>query len=166
MALREVLVTKACAAAGNYTAEDVISESATVGTAWTFADIADKGGYGYIAKARVACETTALTPRLTLFLFKENPSSAALNDNVANTAVLNADADIYIGKIDFPALEDLGTGISEAIASPSTTGNLPLALKCKEGSNTLYGILVTRDAITGEVAGDDYHIELTAEIPD
>jgi len=59
-------------------------------------------------------------------------------------------------------MEDLG-GDSEAIASPSTVGNLPLAIKCAAGSKALYGVLVTRDAITGESAGDDYTIVLTAE---
>ena len=159
---KTVSVTKALAAAGNYTAEDVLSESATIGTAWTFSAIArQNGASGRITKAQAICETTALTPRLTLFVFTATPTSA-LNDNVANTALLHADLANYVGKIDFLGLEDLG-GDSEAVATASTTGNLPLDFTCAATADDLYGILVTRDAITGEVAGDDMVIRLTAE---
>jgi hypothetical protein len=160
--VKTVSVTKALAAAGDYAAEDVLSESAIAGTAWTFTAVARaNGASGYITKAHVICETTGLTPRLTLFLFKATPTSN-LNDNVANTALLHADLANYIGKIDFPAMEDLG-GDSEAVATPSTYGNLPLAFTCASGADDLYGILVTRDAITGESAGDDMTVRLTVE---
>lgn len=156
--IKTVSVTKALAAAANYAAEDVLSESASAGTVWTFNML---GGSGYITKAQAICETTALTPRLTLFLFKTLPTSE-LNDNVANTALLHADLAKYIGKIDFPALEDIG-GDSEAVATPNTNGNLPLAFDCASVTDTLYGILVTRDAITGETATDDMTIILTVD---
>lgn len=157
-----VSVTKAIAAAGNYTAEDVLSESATAGTVWTFDAVVRANGLsGYISKAQVLCETTAQTPRLTLYLFKVTPTSN-LNDNVANTAVLHADEANYLGKIDFPAMEDLG-GDSDTVATPSTVGNLPLAFVCEYNDDAIYGILVTRDAITGEAAGADYIIKLTVD---
>ena len=159
--VKEISVTKAVAGAGNYAAEDVLSESATngAGTAWNFANCGlGKGNSGVITKAIVSCETTALTHRLTLYIFKAAPTSE-LDDNAANTAVLNADIANYVGRIDFPALEDLG-GNSEAVASPSTGGNLPLEFVCASGDGDLYGILVTRDAITGETANDDYTIKL------
>ncbi|KKM20043.1 hypothetical protein LCGC14_1649510 [marine sediment metagenome] len=159
--MRVVSVTKAIAAAGNYDAEDVLSESASAGTAWQFSDIARKGSRGYITNARVACETTGLKHRLTLYLFKATPASE-LDDNKANTALLHADLANYQGKIDFPGLEDLG-GDSEAVATPSTVGNLPLAFECAPDDGDLFGILVTRDAITGETATDDYTVTLTAE---
>lgn len=156
--IKDIAVNKALAAAGNYDAEDVLSESATVGTTWIFLRC---GGSGYITKALAICEITALTPRLTLFLFNKLPTSA-LNDAVANTALLHADLDNYIGKIDFSALEDLG-GDSASEASPSTSGNLPLAFRTTDSTDTLWGILVTRDAITGEAAGMDLTIKLSLE---
>ena len=157
---KTVSVTKALAAAGNYADNDVLSESATTGTAWTFSAIVPaNGGTGAIVKAVVLCETTALTPQLTLFLFSATPT-CALNDNVANPAVLHADEANYIGKIDFAALEDLGTGDSDAIRV-SGVGNLPLDFECATGDNALYGVVVTRDAITGEAAGEDLIIKLT-----
>ena len=96
-----------------------------------------------------------------MFLFNAAPSTN-LNDNVANAAPAYADEAQYVGKIDFPALEDLG-GMSEAIATPSTTGNLPLAFECSSTADDLIGILVTRDAITGEVATNTLTIRLEAD---
>ncbi len=159
-----VSVTKALASASAYDAEDVLSESASngVGTAWTFSAIAKvNNGTGYIVKAQAICETTAVTPRLTLFLFNATPTSE-LDDHAANTALLHADLANYVGKIDFPAMEDLGTGDSESIASPSTYGNLPMAFQCATAADDLYGILVTRDAFTN-TAGNDMTIRLTVE---
>jgi hypothetical protein len=155
---KTIEVTKAVAAVGNYAAEDVLSESATTGTAWIFYGC---GGSGYIVNAQVLCETTAQTPRLTLYLFSALPTTN-LYDNVANTAPSHTDIANYLGKIDFPAMEDLG-GDSEAVATPSTYGNLPLAFKTTGQAEALYGILVTRDAITGESAGDDYIVRLMVE---
>lgn len=160
--LVSVSVTKAIAAAGDYAAEDVLSESTSVGTAWTFADVAlVKGEALSIVKAQAICEVTGLTPRLTLYLFTVTPT-CAMNDNVANTALLHADIANYIGKIDFPSLEDLG-GDSEAIATPSTYGNLPLEFNCASTDTDIYGVIITRDAIAGEVAGMDVTITLTVE---
>jgi len=161
--LKTVGVTKALESAAAYAAEDVLSESDTPddGTAWIFAAVAKvNGGTGYIVKAQAICETTAVTPRLTLYLFGATPTSE-LDDNAANTALLHADLANYVGKIDFPAMEDLG-GDSETVASPSTYGNLPLAFECASDANDLYGILVTRDAFTN-TATNDMTVRLTVE---
>ena len=158
MISKTVSVTKAVAAAGNYSAEDVISESATVGTTWIFRGLP---GSGYIVKAQVICETTGQVQRCTLYLFDALPTSQ-LSDNLGNTAPIHADMAHYLGRIDFPAMEDLG-GDSEAVATPSTVGNLTLAYEVSGQDRALYGILVTRDAFTNETATDDYTVVLTAE---
>ena len=153
------------ASGGDYAAGDVLSDDDTAsgGTAMSFTGIGkNEGAAGYITKASILCSTTALTPRLTLFLFKAAPT-CELDDNAANTAVLAADQANYVGHIDFPAMEDLGTGMSQTIATPSTYGNLPLAFNCDAASDTLYGVLVTRDAITGEAANMTVRINLTAK---
>lgn len=145
-----VIDSKLLAATTNYAAEDAMSESATAGTAYHFRDMARrKDGSGVIEKAQVFCSTTALTPRVTLYLFSKLPTTN-LYDNVANAAPSASDHPSFEGQIDFPALEDLGGG-SASIVTPSTVGNLPLPYKCEDGN--LYGIAVTRDAITGEAAG-------------
>ncbi len=159
--LKTISVTKALVG-GACSAEDILSESVSAGTYWTFAAIARvNGGKGYITKAHAICETTAITPRLTLFLFNATPTCAK-NDNVANTALLHADLAKYVGKIDFPAMEDLGTGDSEAVATPSTYGNLPLEFECASDADDLIGVLVARDAVTPG-AGDDMTVRLTVE---
>ena len=158
-----VSVTKALESAVAYSIEDVLSETDTdgAGTSWLFAAIAKvNGGTGYIVKAQAICETTAVTPRLTLYLFNTTPTSE-LDDNAANTALHHADLANYVGKIDFPAMEDLG-GDSEVVATPSTYGNLPLAFQCATAADDLIGILVTRDAFTN-TATNDMTVVLTVE---
>ncbi len=159
----EVSVTKALAAAGAYAAEDVLSESATIGTAWEFADIVPaRNVSARIVKAVVISETTAIVPALTLYLFTVTPTSA-VNDNIQNTALIHADLANFIGKIDFPILEDLG-GDSEALVTPSLVlGNLPLAFRVTGVTTSIFGILVTRDAFT-QVATRDMTVKLTAEV--
>jgi len=147
------------AAAGDYLAEDVISDSATdgAGTPWLFTNV-DKSGC--IFKATAFIQTTALGPRLTLFLFSKKPTSE-LDDNAVNVAPSIADIHFYIGKIDFPAMEDIG-GVSESLATPNTSGNLPMVYG--DCDNVLYGIAVTRDAITGETANDKMGFILEVEV--
>ena len=161
-ALKTISVSQALAAAGEYAAEDVMCNDATTGIPWTFAAVSrTNGAYGYVTKAQALLETTALTPRLTMYLFNATPTSE-MDDNKANAAPAYADLAQYVGKIDFPAMEDLG-GMSEAVATPSTTGNLPLAFKCASDADDLIGILVTRDATSGATATDVMTIRLTIE---
>ena len=160
--LKLVSLTKQLAAASAYDANDVISENASTGTSWRFEIVArENGGSGYIVKAQAISESESVTPRLTLYLFNVAPT-AALNDHAANTNPDLADIPNYVGRIDFPAMEALGTTDSNTIATPSTSGNLPLAFECAYNSDDLYGVLVTRDAYT-QTATDDMVIKLTIE---
>lgn len=155
---------KVCEAEGAYSVADVISETDTggAGTPWLFPGVVKfNGANGYIVSARVMSETTALTARLTLYLFTVAPTSE-LDDNATNTAVLWANRANYITKIDFPALEELGTGSSEAVSTPSTVGNLAKAFTCDSNDNALYGILVTRDAFD-QVDDKSIRIDLDIE---
>lgn len=155
----EVSVTKALAAAAAYAVEDVLSESATAGTSWSFANVVPvNGGSGTIVRAIVSCETTSVVPGITLYLFTAVPTSA-LNDNVANTAVLHADHADYVGIITFPQMADLGGDSSAIVTTSLTTGNLPLPFICATGARGLFGIAVTRSVFTA-TAGDDLIIKL------
>lgn len=132
---------------GPYDAEDVVSESTTVGTCWEFANVVKKkGGAGIIHDAVVLAETTAIASWLSLFLHKATPT-CALNDDATNTAFLLADRDIAVTQIDFPACSDVGTGMSCSIATPSTVGNLPKAFVCNSNSTSLYGVVAIRNAL-------------------
>ncbi len=162
--LKTVSVTKSLAAAGDYAAEDIMSDSTTAANHqyWYFPNVIKKGGdFAQVVKAQAMWVTTALTPRLTLYLFKE-PPTLELRDNVANTSPGATDLASYQGRIDFPALEDLG-GMSESVANPNTYGNLSLLFQTAIGNTGLYGVLVTRDAIAGEAAGANMTIILTIE---
>lgn len=160
---RFVSAIKALAAAENYAAEDVLSESASAGTAWEFKNVTEKpGGAGAIVSARVLIETTALTPRVALFLFKDTPSTNK-NDNAANTAPAYADRLLYIGRVDFAPCSDLG-GQSEAEATTSPPGDLPVYFECMGDSTSIYGIPVLKDAVTEEAAG--MHMEFKLEVVD
>ena len=147
---------------GAAAALDVLSESTSAGTAWTFSKMARiDGGSGYITKVHAICETTALTARLVVFIFTATPTSE-LDDNKANTALLHADLANYVGPVPLPAMEDIGTGDSEAVATPSTTGNLPMSFTCASDANDLYVVVATRDAIT-PTALDELVIRITAD---
>ena len=149
---------KALVAAGDYAAEDVMSESASVGLPWMFKNIfEDSGGSCFIVKATFTCETTGISFRPTLYLYNARPTSV-LNDNVANTAVSVGDKGIYIGKIDFPSTEDLG-GMSDSLATPGSCQSLPFEISLQNTSD-LFGILVTRDIIANEAAGMIVEIKL------
>jgi hypothetical protein len=160
--VRTVIVPKSLAAAGDYAAEDVLSESATAGTAYIFSDLArDAFGSGMIEKASIFCSVTALTPRITVYLFRELPTSN-LNDNVANAAPSEADHMEWEGQLDFMALEDLGGG-SATVITPNTAGGCPHPYRTGR-DNRLYGIAVLRDAVTGEAAGMRLAISLQVRI--
>ena len=146
---KEVVSSKYLAAAGNYDAADVLSDSATAANATTFQF--DVGESGVIEKAMVLTSETAETFRVHLKLYSRKPT-CILTDNVKNTGVLLADVPYYIGPIDFMALEEIGdVGHSEATVTPSTVGNLPLSYVCPGG--IAYGVAVTRDATTTESVG-------------
>lgn len=157
--MKTVLTTKTLECEGGYGDEDVMSESDTnaAGTDWDF----DFGGVGKIVKAVAHHPTTAMTFGMTLFLFTKPPTSE-LDDNAANTAPAVADVPFFVGTIVFPAMQDLGSGGSYSIVTPSlATGNLPLAFDAP----VLYGIAVITDAAD---PGDDtlLSILLTAEMED
>ncbi len=159
--VKTISVTKSLVG-GAAAAGDVLSESTSAGTAWAFSRIVRiNGGSGYITKVHAICETTALTARLVVFVFTAAPTSE-LDDNKANTALLHADLANYVGKVDLPAMEDIGTGDSEAVATPSTVGNLPLAFTCASDADDLFAVVATRDAIT-PTATDDLVIRLSVD---
>lgn len=158
--LVEVRTVKAIdASIGAYTANDVVNDDdcSTTATCWTFTAMARKnGGTGTIESASIFSESESVTPRLILYLFNATPTGE-LTDNSASTNPIKTDRTKYIGKIDFPALESVGTTASTATVTPSTVGGLPLGFECATGDDDLYGVLVARDAFT-QTATDDIEI--------
>ena len=143
-----------------YTNEDVISESTSAGTAWTFTDaVPENGAGGKIVKAVVLCDETGQVPVLSMYLSNVTPTGA-LDDNGANTnPVYATEGDNYQGRLDWAALEDLG-GPSEAILTAADL-KVPLPFVCAAGAKALYGVLVVRSAAHTPTSGEKYRVTLT-----
>ena len=137
------------------TTDEVISASTSAGVDWDF----DFGGTGYIVKAWLA-NSADITPRLRLYLFS-NPPTGELDDAAANTNPVTADLPYFLGWIDFPAMQQQGTGDASTLATPSTVGNLPLEFD----SSIIYGVLVQQDA-TATFTATALTIALTADMVD
>ncbi len=158
-----VSVTTDLVANTTYAANTVMSDSASAGAVWNFANVTEiVGGTGYIVKAQAIAQANT-TPRLRVFLFNSGTLTCNVNSNVASNAPAHADLAKYIGGIDVPALENY-TGDSYSIATPSTAGNLPLAFQCASDNNCLYGIVMTKDATANITTLKQLTIKLTAEL--
>ena len=138
---------KGILATGAHVAEDVVSESASAGTCWTFKNcVRKKGGAGKIVGGLVVAETTNIGGWFSLLLHTKTPT-AVLNDGITNTAPILADREAYIGRINFNACTDLGTGSQDANSSVSTFGGLPIHFVCEDDDVNLYAIAVIRNAV-------------------
>jgi hypothetical protein len=161
----EIAVTKAILAAGNYAANDVISEHGSTGTVWTFAKATlGLGGYGRVVKATMIAETTLLTFIGALFLYNAAPT-CVLNDNVANDGVKFADDAQFLGRIEFPALAPEVAGVAPVAEAKEqvAASNLPLPFMTGAALKDIYGVLVATDSETNETAGEDLTIKLVIE---
>ncbi len=147
-----------------YAALDAIADSTTAPTLLTFTNLARANGLGgYIAKARIMTDDTAIAapPRVRLHLFHTAPTP--INDNAAFT-LLWANRANRIGHIDFAALTTEGAGSTAKNAKliPDAV-SLPLAFKCAAASRTIYGMLETLDAFT-PASAKSWFVELSADV--
>lgn len=144
------------AAAGDYAANDVLSQSASngVGVAWVFSSIARaSGGTGIVIGGTLTCSVAAMTPALRLWLFKANPSNSELDDNAA-FSFSATDRALLVGWLDFSPLIS-GGGVSVGVWKGSQEF-------ITSGGDDLYGILQTLDAFTNESASMTVDIHLRA----
>jgi len=145
--LVKVFSEKKPLASGAYTAEDVVSESTTLGQPWNFQNCARiAGGGGRIHDALILAETTNIASWFSLFLHTAHPT-CNLQDAAPNTAFALADRGIAVVRIEFPACDDIGSGMSETVSTPSTVGNLPKTFVCETGSRDLWGVLAIKNAV-------------------
>ncbi len=164
--LKKVPASKTLVAAGDYAANDVLSDKAAYpGTAaalvFTFSGCAISDGRGgRIRTVQITLSKsggiTAITPILALLLYSSLPTSE-LYDNYPNTGCIAGDKGNYVGSIIFGALSNVG-------GSPETTyAAEPISFVCATNDKALYGILVTTEAITDETAGTVVTIDLYIE---
>ena len=150
-------VSRTVAAAGDYAANDVVSNSATesAATAWTFEGMApDVGKAGCIFSASIACsEDDVSGSRFRLFLLNEQPAPGTVLADNAALALDAADRDKIVAYIDFPAMIDVGSfSMSQSVG---TNYGYYTADK-------LYGVLQILDAEADEAAGMTITIKLHA----
>ena len=150
---------KTLAAAGDYAANDVLSESATdtAGRWWTFYDCARAPGRSFwITGVRVTCDEDSILARVRLHFFRLPPGASELDDNAA--FALAAPDDLhYLQHVDLPAFADRG-GFSAAGDDSVRKMITPFLT-----SRHIYMIAELLDAETGETAGMIMRFELEIE---
>ena len=150
MGNRISVLSRAVAAAGDYAAADIVSNSATAdaGTAWTFPNT---GRQGVIYDAVCSCSEDSVVWRLRLHLFTKTPTTSEMDDNAAK-AFTEVDRANLLGYIDFQAAGDQG--------AYSVAGGSALNKGYFAPSGQLFGVLETLDAETGETAGMSIEFKL------
>ncbi len=135
------------AAAGDYAANDVLSNlaGAGLGAAWQFANAARaSGGRGWIAHVSVYTAIAAFIPRIRVWFFSDNPTASELDDNSAFTIHAD-DLGKLIDYVDLPSMANIGGG--------SFSSNADVRLRFELAATTLYAIVQALDAETDETAG-------------
>ncbi len=149
-----------------YAALDAISDSTSAPTVvFTFTNLIRlPGGSGYITKARLRSNNKLNTGlQFKLHLFSSAPT--AINDN-SPYLLLDANAAISLGTINFPATWTEDTTNSTGVASVGVIGdgssNIPLPIVAGSASRIIYGLLETLTAFT-PISGQTFFIELTLD---
>lgn len=129
-----------------YASGDVINESASAGTVFTFTNAALANGGGGIIRNVLITSSSFPTTKLAaaeLFLFHVAP--VADNDNAAAT-LTEAELANCIGVVVTPATPYAGDAQADAAGSCvyQTACNLPFV--CTASSRNIYGVLIARNA--------------------
>lgn len=136
------------AAAGDYAANDVLSNDATAGQGdpWIFSNAGRvASGSGIILGADIKTSVEGLVPRIRVHLFNAAPTTSEMDDNAANLIDLD-DRAKYLGYFDMPAMADVGEFSFAQLDGINKAYNT-------DASGHLYAILQTLDAFTNESAG-------------
>lgn len=177
--MTQVNATKTIVAAGNYTAGDVLSESATdtFGTAWVFGGIENRAGAGaHIDNAWIIFSGSgadAVTAVYKLWLFSNNPSTSELDDNAAKSFSA-ADMANFLGIITFQAAVDQGAvavAMIDLTKTPNPLHVVPINRNnalgviggVNGGASRIWGVLEDTSGETNEAAGMTATITLNVE---
>ena len=148
-----------CAAAGDYAALDVMSNSVTDGFGLpTFVPnlARSEGGVATIVGVRVTCNEDAVLNQLRLYFFNQAPTPAEveMDDNIAFDIKTEAGLDKFAGSILLGAMVDRGTA-----GSTSDNSNLVEPLACAPGQTGLWLVLTSETAEANETANMQYRID-------
>lgn len=142
-----------------YSVNDVVSGSASGGTAMTFLNAArDNGGGGYIIDAMVvdsAYAATAMT--FDLFLFNANPTTE-INDNLSfqptDAELANTEAVITLNNF-YAGSATIGTAGNRIFQSDAANRHFV----CVSSGSDLYGVLVARTAYN-PISAEEFTVRL------
>lgn len=151
--------SKALAAAGDYAANDMLSESATVGTAWYVGGLSRAPGRPFwLVGVRARCSEDSMLFRLRLHGFRRRPNaSTEQRDNEAFT-INDADrASNYLGVLcDLPAFADRGD------FSSSKNADVRELITPDPNADGIWFTVQTLDADANETAGMTLSFEFQA----
>ncbi len=141
------VVTVTLAAAGDYAANDVLSNDADAGEGdpIEFANFVPVAGMVGTIFAGTFAASVEILPRIRLHFFNSTPNASTEMDDNAAFAIVDADQANYLGFMDFETAADVGGisfGRSQGVLIP---------FYC--AGTTLYAIAQTLDAFTNESAG-------------
>ena len=155
-----VTAVKNLAAAGNYAANDVLSDNATdgQGTAWEFVNCARENGASFwITGVQATCSEDSILARIRIHWFDAYPAGAELDDNAA-FALVEANRSHYLSPpTDLPAFADRG--------GFSATGDdtVRKMITPDAASRSIWAIVEILDAETAELANMQMAIRLQIE---
>ena len=146
-----VSVTITAAAAGNYSAGDVLSASASAGAGVaTAVELSETYAVKQIAQVVAVCSEDSVVFRLRLHFYDYNPAAAdvEMDDNEAVDFAKNATgAAGYIGSVTLSAFRDGGTSMAV-----SETELIDKLLRVASGLSKVYMVVEVLDAEANETA--------------
>lgn len=162
-----------------YTAGDVVSNDATTTTLMTFTGlVSQRGGSGYIVKAKLQTDKKDETAQYRLILYSVStvasvtgaPTVSVPGDNAPDTTIY-ANRLYRVGHIDFPACT-AGADTSNNTGAIAQWTGAPLSFRCYQGNagaapnapgdNALYGKLVNMTGTT-PASGQNFSVTLQAD---
>lgn len=126
-----------------YAAGDVVAESTSAATVWTFAGMARSLGLGGILQGAVMIDSVAQSTKPDLELYLFDTAITTQNDNAA-WAPTDSDMEKCLGMIAFSSGQ-FKTGSGNGIVNVE---GISKVFQCASAARDLYGILVVRNAYT------------------
>ena len=153
-------VTLTAAAAGDYAANDIVSNSAVDGSgvAGVITGVGPAGSLAILDGINAVCSEDSVVMQLRIHFYNYNPAAAdvELDDNaVADFAKNATGAAGYLGYAGIAAMTDRGTAMAHGQVNSL---NLPLKLG---STQNLYYVVQTVSAETNETAGMTIRFDFT-----
>lgn len=127
-----------------------------IGTYYTFTAFRVTGGSGYLVAPQLTCKITSFIGPVDMFIFSQVPNAGGYTDRAAFN-LHNTDAGNLLGVRHLTDVTATGTG-PVILRAPFE----PLAVYNSASANTLFGVLVTRSAVT-TTGTTDFTIQIAME---